>query len=568
MKKSRQTCFRNEIRKSLIIHALVPCIVSLLIVILLVMIISFHQIREKSAVSCRQTADAITCLVDNYQEKLKAEREFLTDHLVMGKTDHGKVASRIYGFLNQQDVRGDFYLFNAEKDLIFSTQISELVRREVRNYLSWGARQEEGSIRFLYGNSLMEEQAEPTWFLFSSLVDNGDTVGYCAFTLPSGRFQELSLMENPSVLIVNEFYRIFAGKVDRFSNDRGKLKDVFRDRDGFVHTGDKWCYNTGQWILNGEVKICTFYDCTFLLQLCSTSMAVVLILGSIIVAMVYISAGRVADKKTEILSEVVDALEQVEKGNFDVSMRISSGDEFEKIGESFNMMLGSIRHLLMRHEELAQENILANMQILESQFNPHFLFNTLESIRYMINFNPDEAEKMLVSLSRLLRYSIQNASDEVRLEDEVDFVDRYLQIMLYRYGKRLKFYTDWADECWDYKVPRMILQPIVENAVKYGYSDETEVLEIWIRILADEKTVRIQVEDNGRGIPEGLLTELKENLNCDKNDSGHIGLYNVNKRVKLLYGIGYGIQIASTEGKGTVIEISVPMQNIKEEQVE
>lgn len=562
MKKNRQTCFRNEIRKILIVHTLVPCIISLLIVILLVMLISIYQIRRKNQAACQHMADEIVSLADSYTQKLEEEQVFLTTHLTNGKQDQEKIAFRIYSFLNEQKVRGDFYLFDAEKELVFSTQISEIVRQNVRNYISWGARQKAGSIHFLYENSLAGEQADPMWFLMSPLTEKGTVVGYCAFTLPAEKFQRLSLQENPTVLIVNEFYRIFAGSMNRFSDERGKLKSIFRENDGFIHAEDRWNYSTGRWILDGQMKICTFYDSTFLIQLSSISMTVVLMLGSIIVIMVYISAGRVADKKTEILSDVVDALDQVEKGNFDVSMKISSGDEFEKISKSFNMMLGSIRHLLMRHEELAQENIVANMQILESQFNPHFLFNTLESIRYMIHFDSDEAEKMLVGLSKLLRYSIQNAGDEVRLEDEMEFVDRYLQIMLYRYGKRLKFYTDWEEECWDYKVPRMILQPIVENAIKYGYSDETEILEIWIRVYLDERILHIRVEDNGQGIPKPLLEELTENLKRNVNRSDHIGLYNVNKRVKLLYGGNYGIQIESTEGSGTTVEISMPMQNL------
>lgn len=562
MKKNRQTCFRNEIRRILIVHTLVPCIISLLIVILLVMMISIYKIREKNGAACQKTADAITSLADCYTTELEEKQNLLAEYLADEQKNQSELAADVYAFLNGQDVRGDFYLFDAEKNLVFSTQINDSVRRDVRNYISWGARQKDGTIHFVYENSLTEGQAEPMWFLMSSLTDHENVVGYCAFTLAAEKFQKLSLQENPTVLIVNEFYRIFAGSMNRFSDERGKLTSDFRDGDGFIHADERWYYGTGQWILDGEMKICTFYDCTFLIQLSSISMAVVLILGSIIVVMVYISAGRVADKKTEILSDVVKALEQVEKGNFNVSMKISSGDEFEKIGKSFNMMLGSIRHLLERHETLAQENMLANMQILESQFNPHFLFNTLESIRYMIHFDSDEAEKMLVGLSKLLRYSIKTANDEVCLEEEMEFVDRYLQIMLYRYGKRLKFYTDWEEACWDYKVPRMILQPIVENAIKYGYSDETEILEIWIRAYLDETTLRIQVEDNGQGIPNALLEELTENLKRNVNRSDHIGLYNVNKRIKLMYGGNYGIQIKSTAGSGTTVEISMPMKNL------
>lgn len=123
-------------------------------------------------------------------------------------------------------------------------------------------------------------------------------------------------------------------------------------------------------------------------------------------------------------------------------------------------MIGSIRHLLARHQELAKENMLATVQILESQFNPHFLFNTLESIRYMIKFGPGEAEKMLVSLSRMLRYSIQNGKDVVTVKEEMDFISRYLQVMLYRYGDRLRYSIDLEEGSRNASIPRMTLQPL------------------------------------------------------------------------------------------------------------
>lgn len=202
----------------------------------------------------------------------------------------------------------------------------------------------------------------------------------------------------------------------------------------------------------------------------------------------------------------------------------------------------------------------AAVQILESQFNPHFLFNTLESIRYMIRFGPKEAEKMLVSLSRMLRYSIQNGKDVVTVKDEMDFISRYLQVMLYRYGERLRYKIEPEDESRGAAIPRMTLQPVVENSIQYGFGEERDCLEICIRTRIMDGTLSIIIEDNGVGIPADLLEELKGNLERNQNQTDHIGLYNVHKRIRLIYGNSYGVEIESKIGCGTVVTLRVPCE--------
>lgn len=561
MKEEKQTCFRNEIRKSLIIHALAPCILSLIVLIMLFMLLGTHQVVKKSRDRNQSTAQELEVLIQNYQKGLEDSQDCMKAYL-MERSDLSSVAEAAYRFLNLQEERGDFYLFDEAFQPVFSTGIDRPLLETIQNYLRWSGNKQQGAgaeIHFLYDNRVPDQHEKPLWLIYRPLISEEEVIGYSAFALSADRFLSLSAMQNPSVIVVNRFYRMFLGETPRFFDSRGKLLETYREKEGYVHNLEKWHYVTGQWILNKQIKVYSVYDCTFLVQLFMMALVIVLILGVIICGSVYISAGHIADKKTEILYELVDALEQVEKGGLDTTLQITTGDEFETIGKSFNMMLGSIRHLIKRHQELAQENILANMQIMESQFNPHFLFNTLESIRYMIHFDAGDAEKMIVSLSRLLRYSIQGAKDEVELGTEIDFIHQYLQIMMYRYGKRLDYQIDLQEREKNIRVPRMILQPIVENSIKYGYADDREFLQIRIRIIQEDKTIRIRIEDNGSGIDAVLLEELKHNLKQDRNKTSHIGLYNVNKRIVLMYGAQYGLSIESREGSGMRVDVSVPV---------
>ena len=239
-------------------------------------------------------------------------------------------------------------------------------------------------------------------------------------------------------------------------------------------------------------------------------------------------------------------------------MNIESDDEFKSIGHSFNMMLGSIRHLIERHDKMALENNMAIVQMMESQFNPHFLFNTLESIRYLVKFNPKVADKTVVNLSKLLRYSIQNTVDTVRFKEEFDFAKRYIEIMKVRFGERLEFNDNISEDVKEVSVPKMVIQPIVENAVKYGFGEDVEVLKVGISAYIKSGKVYVTVRDDGVGIEKELLKELVVNLKEKYNLSDHIGLYNVHKRIELLYGSEYGLEIKSETGKGTEVVLVLP----------
>ena len=474
-----------------------------------------------------------------------------------------EAVSDIYRFLNSQVYRGDYYLFDQERNLVFSTNNQAGVIQYIGNYLPWNTTDQNDSKNdciFIYDNTGVDGRALPAWLMFQTVVKDGRLQGYSGFVLKADAFKEqLGNIEQP-VLLINKFNRLFTDGVSRFQNDRGKLMEEFRDGGNLVHLDNRWYYTGSVSVLDGEASVQVIYDCTSFVQLCFMSLVLVGFLALAVTLAIYRSAGKVADKKTEIIYDLIGALDQVEKGDLDVSLKITSGDEFERIGHSFNTMIGSIRHLLDRHQELAKENMLATVQILESQFNPHFLFNTLESIRYMIKFGPGEAEKMLVSLSRMLRYSIQNGKDVVTVKEEMDFINRYLQVMLYRYGDRLKYSIDLEEGSKGASIPRMTLQPIVENSIKYGFGEDRDCLEIRIRTKIQNGILSVIIADNGVGIQPGLLKELKANLGQGQNQTDHIGIYNVHKRIRLVYGSRFGVGIDSTTEKGTVVTLRVPCE--------
>ena len=563
MEKRKQTCFRDEIRKSLIFHALAPCFISLVVLLLVFTAVGSQQIIRKSRAMLEHFSAEFEGVIDSYVDENKKMAGELDVELFKGQPSYKTEAvSDIYRFLNGQVYRGDYYLFDQERNLVFSTNSQPNVIQYIGNYLPWNTTDQNDSKNdciFIYDNTVIDGRALPAWLMFQTVVKDGRLQGYSGFVLKADAFKErLGNMEQP-VLLINKFNRLFTDGVSRFQNDRGKLAEEFRGG-GMVHLENRWYYTGSVSVLDEEASVQVIYDCTSFVQLCLMSLVLVGFLALAVTLAIYRSAGKVADKKTEIIYDLIGALDQVEKGDLDVSLEITSGDEFERIGHSFNTMIGSIRHLLARHQELAKENLLATVQILESQFNPHFLFNTLESIRYMIKFGPGEAEKMLVSLSRMLRYSIQNGKDVVTVKEEMDFISRYLQVMLYRYGDRLRYSIDLEEGSRGASIPRMTLQPIVENSIKYGFGEDRDCLEIRISTRIQKGVLSVIIADDGVGIRPELLEELKANLDQGQNQTDHIGIYNVHKRIRLVYGSGYGVGIDSEMEKGTVVTLRVPCE--------
>ena len=563
MEKRKQTCFRDEIRKSLIFHALAPCFISLVVLLLVFTAVGSQQIIRKSRAMLEHFFAEFEGVIDSYVDENKKMAGELDVELFKGRPSYKTEAvSDIYRFLNGQVYRGDYYLFDQERNLVFSTNSQPNVIQYIGNYLPWNTTDQNDSKNdciFIYDNTVIDGRALPAWLMFQTVVKDGRLQGYSGFVLKADAFKErLGNMEQP-VLLINKFNRLFTDGVSRFQNDRGKLAEEFRGG-GMVHLENRWYYTGSVSVLDEEASVQVIYDCTSFVQLCLMSLVLMGFLALAVTLAIYRSAGKVADKKTEIIYDLIGALDQVEKGDLDVSLEITSGDEFERIGHSFNTMIGSIRHLLARHQELAKENMLATVQILESQFNPHFLFNTLESIRYMIKFGPGEAEKMLVSLSRMLRYSIQNGKDVVTVKEEMDFISRYLQVMLYRYGDRLRYSIDLEEGSRGASIPRMTLQPIVENSIKYGFGEDRDCLEIRISTRIQKGVLSVIIADDGVGIRPELLEELKANLDQGQNQTDHIGIYNVHKRIRLVYGSRYGVGIDSKIEEGTVVTLRVPCE--------
>jgi two-component system sensor histidine kinase YesM len=266
---------------------------------------------------------------------------------------------------------------------------------------------------------------------------------------------------------------------------------------------------------------------------------------------------------SRFIHELLIRMKQVESGRLSKRMGRFNFQELQNISQGFNNMIGKLQQLMSDIETEQERKREAQFRVLQQQINPHFLYNTLESINALAALNGQrEISKMTINLGKLLRISI-NGGYEVKVKDEIRHVISYLEIQKIRFDNRFSFEVDVEEELNNYPVLKLILQPLVENVLIHAFSnrDDEEGL-IKIRGTVSNGHGEFWIEDNGKGIDGRVLMELnkwKLENHHTQTSNGH-GVRNVDERIRLFYGEKYGLIICSAKNEGTLIKISFPIK--------
>lgn len=262
-------------------------------------------------------------------------------------------------------------------------------------------------------------------------------------------------------------------------------------------------------------------------------------------------------------------MQQVRNGNFDIRNDYQSKDEVGILSDNFNAMIENTNELIQtiyQKELLKQE---AELRFLKFQINPHFLYNTLETINWISRIHGvPEAGEIAKALGDLMREGLRD-DDFVPIKDEIKNIENYLLIQQYRYGEKIKITINIDPEISEIKTPKFVLQPIIENALVHGLDSKIDGGNIRIFGGCDGKDILLAVEDDGVGMPEEVRRNLlNENLrkSDDNGKHTHIGILNVHKRLRLYFGPSYGLSIHSEVGVGTVVTIRIPNTGHGQEQ--
>lgn len=267
--------------------------------------------------------------------------------------------------------------------------------------------------------------------------------------------------------------------------------------------------------------------------------------------------GKVANP----IKKLMMLMKQVETGDFDVNMEIASKDELGKLSESFNVMVKKLDNSMKMLFENQRKLRKAELRALEAQINPHFLYNTLDSVCWLARAErSDEIINTVVALTKLLRIGLSRGDEIITIGNEVEHVNNYLIIQKMRYRKKFDYIIDVPEEIKEYKILKLILQPLAENALYHGIKSKMEKGTIRISAGENSNTIAFSISDTGIGMSQKQIAVLEKSLeDKDSTKAEGIGLKNVNERMKIYFGEEYGLSFESEEGVGTTVNFKIPI---------
>lgn len=295
------------------------------------------------------------------------------------------------------------------------------------------------------------------------------------------------------------------------------------------------------------------------------TVAVIMLVGFCLLLIIIVILNILLKRIVNPIVSLADAMDMADGGNLGLHVPVKGHDETGRLSKSYNRMLERIDLLMKQVVNEQEEKRKYELQMLQAQINPHFLYNTLDSIIWMAELKDDSVVPMTEALAKLFRISLNKGNEFITIRDELEHVRNYLVIQSMRYEDKFSYSIVAADEVMNYKTVKLIIQPIVENSIYHGIKLKKQKGNIVITVMSRDQDILIRVSDDGAGMSEATCREILTKDSHFENTSGSgIGVKNVNERIRLYFGPDYGLTYESREGKGTTVTIRLPKLNEQE----
>lgn len=384
---------------------------------------------------------------------------------------------------------------------------------------------------------------------------------------------DIDLTKSGRIFLVNEEGRILATESETLSGEL--LDEPYRnflgENEAFynnVRVGNTYysVYNSGA-ISNGWYMVLAIPRDYYMRDITKLKNVIIPITltTAFLTALLSILVSRGITRPIRFLS---GAMENFGQGNFDINCQVDSEDEIGRLSHTFNQMvmdMNSLVNTVYEQKVMKQE---AQMKSLQMQINPHFLYNTLDTINWMARIrHVDEIGDMVAALSNMMRYSLEKKSF-VRLGEEVKSLKDYIAIQNYRYRDKMVAEIEIDESLMSLYIPRLLIQPILENAIVHGIEEKLDKGHILVAARREDEDLYIQIMDDGVGMTEETMSHiLREDYSMKKSGHTSIGVVNVNRRIQMIYGKDYGLLVQSVLGAGTKITIHIPAREEEQEEV-
>ena len=293
-----------------------------------------------------------------------------------------------------------------------------------------------------------------------------------------------------------------------------------------------------------------------IIQMRNLTFAITIIIVIITFLLVYLISRQIVIP----LKKLVILMNLVKNEDFNVKIKFNSKDEIGILAKSFNAMSKRLKRLIneVYWDKMKQKDL--ELQMLQNQINPHFLYNTLESISMNAEINDDEStSEMATALGKILRYSISKTNTQVTIREEINNLNDYILLQNARFKDIFRIDVHINPAIYENTIIKLVLQPIVENAINHGMESRRSGGIITVTGFQEDSHIIFNVSDNGKGMEADLVLKLNDYVDELNNSFKSIGLKNVNRRIKLHYGNEFGITVFSTPNEGTTVQVKIPV---------
>jgi two-component system, sensor histidine kinase YesM len=560
MEQKKIRTFKESTRHLFQLYAVIPFLILIVLFFIFTIINGRMNLTQKTTEAAESISKSMAEVFQQYHEEINrmaispAVTKYLTTRL-----GSDKVYSEFYDFNNRQKVKSIFHLvdidgiFRASSDspdaLYNSFAFGNLINRIEQK--SGNTLTEMNSFRYSHDR-------DTSYTFGKAIVKDKQTIGYIIYQLYESDMQKLIFEQNNEIAMITDEHNTIIATTSNVTKGVLNKFSPKLDKQGHVLLNDGTYYMYTKRIPGTPIQVVTLNSYKSEQYTYYTVSVFILAASLLLWVIIHFLSNKMSARNSESVDKLILALAQLREGNFNGYVDIHTNDEFEILGDEYNVMLDRLKELIAKNKELSELRTIIEVKQLQSQFHPHFIFNVLETLRYAIKMDANQAQQIVMLLSRLLRYSIGN-DRSVQLKDDMNYVRDYLKLQQIRFNERLEYRITVEEETNHVYVPKLLLQPIIENAIKYGYQNQSNVL-IEIRIYPSDGKLMLEVCDNGQGMDAETLLKVNRILHSQNNTTQHIGLYNVHRRLVLLYGEESGIHINSKQGTGTCITLTIPYE--------
>lgn len=548
--------FKEQLKRTLIFYSLLPLFLVAIVSYVFIYYLNYIAIINNNKESLNYIYSTLNKEFRDIENRvnLLISNEDIIEGL-KNKNFDSRNYEEIYKIRNSLYFYGNIFIIDENKNLILTLEKNGVIESIYKNVELLDKE------KIYYQN--IKVGNKPFSIVGKKIDINENDLGYIFFYFDDEEYYKVLGNSENQIYITDRYGNILISNANKFINSLGKIDRNFRDKERELLVEKNRYYFSKKRLEYFDFELYNITFIGYLVENFIKNCIYLSIIFTLLILLIYKVANKLAEKKTIYLNEIINVIENIRIGNFDRKIYIHSNDEFEVIGNTFNSMMKNIKVLMEKNVEESRHSVISEIKQMESYFNPHFLFNSLELLKYSIHLDKKITNKIIVNMSSILRYSIETKTSEASVKKEIYYITSYLEIQKLRFGQRFNYRIESSQEIDMLYIPKLIFQPVVENSLKYSKSNN-DIMEIKVSFKIKEDRLKIKIYDNGAGIEKEQLKALKIKLERKNLEVGeHLGLYTIQRRIKLMYGNNYGINIRSRYGGGTIVTLNLPIRGEK-----